>query len=148
MSEQVELTGTQALWDVTFQKLGRSCPAQRADESGLDYQRRLARVGRKYIPKGERIAQVKFDHTLPDAVVGQYSELMRQCVETNIMRADNMRPGELRPVMITDQNTGLKQRHFIGPTSFVVEMGRPCRLVTRIVNPNTGTVYHQMRGMR
>jgi hypothetical protein len=34
-------------WDATFQKLGRSAPAQRADEADADYQRRLARVGRK-----------------------------------------------------------------------------------------------------
>jgi hypothetical protein len=30
-------------WDATFAKLGRSAPAQRADEATVDYQRRLAR---------------------------------------------------------------------------------------------------------
>jgi hypothetical protein len=46
-------------WDATFAKLGRSAPAQRADEATADYQRRLARVGRKYIPAGEEIARVR-----------------------------------------------------------------------------------------
>ena len=46
-------------WDATFAKLGRSAPAQRADEATVDYQRRLARVGRKYIPAAEEIARVQ-----------------------------------------------------------------------------------------
>jgi hypothetical protein len=142
MSMEVELTGAQARWDQTFSKLGRSCPARRADEAPLDYERRLARVGRKYIPAGEQIAQVPFDHTLPDAVVPQFAEMMRQRVEANLLRHDNMAPGEMRAVMITDPNTGMRQRHFIGKTSFVVGMGQPCRRVARITNPNTGQVFH------
>jgi hypothetical protein len=145
MSIEVELTGAQALWDQTFSKLGRSAPVRRADESGADYLRRLSRVGRKYTPRAEEIARVAFDHTLPDAYVPQYSELMRAAVERNIMRSDNMRPGEMRPVMIVDENTGMKQRHFIGPTSFVRDMGRPCRRVVKVVNPNTGAVLHPVR---
>jgi hypothetical protein len=144
MSVEIEHAGPQARWDATFQKLDRSCPAQRADETGVDYLRRLSRVGRKYVPRSEEITKVPFDHTLPDSVVERYSELMRNAVERSILRSDNMRDGELRAVMITDENTGMKQRHFIGPTSFVKEMGRPCRLVTRIINPATGMVFHQV----
>jgi hypothetical protein len=144
MSIEIEHAGPQARWDATFSKLDRACPVQRASEDHLDYLRRLSRIGRKYIPLNEPIARVRFDSTLPDPVVEKYSELMRETVERNIMRSDNMRDGELRAVMITDQNTGMKQRHFIGPTSFVKEMGQPCRRVTRIINPATGTVYHQV----
>jgi hypothetical protein len=129
MSEQFEPVGAHACWDATFQKLDRSCPARRADESGPDYLRRLSRIGRKYIPKGEQIARVRFDDTLPDNVVGRYSELMRQCVEKNIRRTDNMQPGEMRAVMITDENTGQKIREWVGPDSFVKAMGQPCRRV-------------------
>jgi hypothetical protein len=67
---------------------------------------------------------------------------MREAVERNLMRTDNMERGTMRAVMVTDENTGMKQRHFIGPTSFVVDMGRPCRRVVRIVNPNTVAVLH------
>jgi hypothetical protein len=144
MSEQIEPTGAQARWDGTFSKLGRSCPAQRADESGVDYQRRLARVGRKYIPKGEQIAQVRFDHTLPDAVVPQYSELMRQRVEANLFRTDNMAPGDMRAVMVVDENTGAQQRHWIGPQCFVTDPQyghRPCRKVIAINAPQPSRLY-------
>jgi len=89
-------------WDTTFQKLGRSAPAQRADEATVDYQRRLARVGRKYIPAAEEIARVRFDHTMVDSVVPKFSEMMRAAVERNLYRTDNMQPGEMRPVLETD----------------------------------------------
>ena len=128
-------------WDSTFAKLGRSAPAQRADESGLDYQRRLARVGRKYIPSGEEIARVRFDSTMVDSVVPKFSEMMRSAVERNLYRTDNMEPGEMRPVLETDPNTGAKIRSWIGPTSFVKEMGRPCRRVTRINVPSSTPLY-------
>jgi hypothetical protein len=128
MSMQFEPAGIQARWDETFSKLDRSCPARRADESGPDFLRRLSRIGRKYIPKGEEMASVNFAE-LPDKYVGRYSELMRQCVERNIMRTDNMQPGELRPVMTVDEQTGMKVRQFIGPDSFVKAMSQPCRKV-------------------
>jgi hypothetical protein len=86
MSAQLQLTGAAERWDQTFQKLGRSAPARRADEGALDYQRRLARVGRRYIPAGEQMAKIRFDHTLPDAVVPKYTEMMRQAVERNMYR--------------------------------------------------------------
>jgi hypothetical protein len=118
----------QERWDATFSKLDRSCPAQRADEAPVDYLRRLSRVGRRYIPKGEQMASVNFAE-LPDNVVGKYSELMRQCVEKNIRRTDNMQHGELRPILVVDEQTGMKVRQFIGPDSFVKAMSQPCRRV-------------------
>jgi hypothetical protein len=68
----------------------------------------------------------------PDDVVPKFSELMRQCVEKNLMRTDNMAPGEMRAVMITDENTGAKHRCWIGPDSFVKAMSQPCRRVILI----------------
>jgi hypothetical protein len=88
-------------------------------------------VGRKYIPAGEEIAQVSFAQ-LPDDVVPKFAEIMRERVEANLFRTDNMRPGDMRAVMIVDENTGMKQRCWIGPESFVKEMGRPCRKVVSI----------------
>jgi hypothetical protein len=52
-----------------------------------------------------------------------------------------MQPGELRPVLEVDPHTGLQIRNWIGPTSFVKEMGRACRRVTRINVPATTTLY-------
>ena len=61
------MSSTIERWDETFAKLGRTAPAQRADESGIDYQRRLGRVGRKYLPQYEELANLNF-RQLPDAL--------------------------------------------------------------------------------
>ena len=118
----------QERWDGTFAKLDRSCPAQRADEAPVDYLRRLSRIGRRYIPKGEQMASVNFAE-LPDDAVPKFSELMRAAVERNLYRTDNMEPGTMRAVMRVDENTGQKIREWVGPDSFVKAMGQPCRRV-------------------
>jgi hypothetical protein len=144
----VQLMNTTAeSWDGTFSKLGRSAPAQRADESDANYLRRLSRVGRKYVPRGEDIASVNFSE-LPDNVVPKFAEMMRGAVERNIRRADNMQPGDLRQVLVTDENTGSKIREWVGPQSFVLDQQyghRPCRKVTRINAPLTQALYQAGR---
>jgi hypothetical protein len=143
MSVTIESTGAQGRWDQTFAKLGRSCPAQRADETGVDYLRRLSRVGRKYIPQGEEIARVSFAQ-LPDAVVPKFAEMMRERVEANMYRTDNMQQGEMRAVLVTDENTGAQQRHWVGPTSFVRDPAvghRDCRKVIAINAPAPTRLY-------
>lgn len=78
---KLELTGPQAQWDATFQKLGRSAPEPRADENDMAYLRRVSRIGRKYIPANEEICSVAFDQSMPDSVVPKFSEMMRAAVE-------------------------------------------------------------------
>jgi hypothetical protein len=109
----------------------------------MDYLRRLSRIGRKYIPRGEQIAAVNFSE-LPDTTVPKFAELMRQRVEANLFRTDNMQPGEMRAVLVTDENTGAQQRHWIGPTSFVCDPAygsRPCRKVIAINAPQPSRLY-------
>jgi hypothetical protein len=97
-------------------------------------------VALKYIPAAE-IARVRFDSSMVDAVVPKFSEMMRAAVERNLYRTDNMEPGEMRPVLETDPNTGRQIRSWIGPTSFVKEMGQPCRRVVRINTPASTPLY-------
>jgi hypothetical protein len=143
----LEPVGPQALWEETFQKLGRSAPAPRADESDMAYLRRVARVGRKYIPANEEICSVAFDHTLPDSVVPKYSEMMRERVEANLRRVDNMDPNDptYRTVFVTDPNTGMKIREFFRPRPFTDDFKLPPRRVTRINAPSSNVLYSSDR---
>jgi hypothetical protein len=125
---------TQERWDRVFRLHDRTCPPQRADESEMNYMRRLSRIGRKYIPRYEEIGRVKFDSSLPDEVVPKLSEMMRDAVERNVYRVDNMQPGEIREVIKTDPRNGQKTHLFIGPDSFVKAMGLPARRA-RILAP-------------
>ena len=143
MDVKLEPIGHQAAWEETFQKLGRSAPAQKADESDMAYLRRVSRVGRKYIPAGEEICSVAFDHTLPDSVVPKYSEMMRAAVERNLRRVDNMDPADpnYRTVFVTDENTGMKIREFFRPRPFTDDFGTPCRRVVRVNAPASMPLY-------
>jgi hypothetical protein len=145
MTTQLVPEGNQARWDSTFQRLGRSAPAQRADESETDYLRRLSRVAKKYIPRDEDITRVRFDHTLPDNVVRRFSEMAREALLRSMTRTDNLRPGEFRQILETDENTGQQIRKFYGPRSFTDEfMGRVQR-VTRINAPATTALYQSAK---
>jgi hypothetical protein len=143
MEMKLEPTGPQALWDETWAKLGRSAPAQQADEGNMDYLRRMSRLGRKYIPAGEEIAQVHFDRSLPDAVVPEFSERMRQRVEANLRRTDNLDPNDsnYRVVHVTDPNTGMRIKEFYRARPFTDDFGTPCRRVVRVNVPASTVLY-------
>ena len=109
----------------------------------MDYLRRMSRLGRKYIPRGEEIARVAFDYTLPDAVVPEFSERMRAAVERNMRRTDNLDPRDpnYREVLVTDQNTGMKIREFYRARPFTDDFARPTRRVVRINAPSSTPLY-------
>ena len=143
MDMKLEPTGPQALWEETFQKLGRSAPMQRADEGDMAYLRRVSRVGRKYIPRSEEICSVAFDYTMPDAVVPRFSEMMRARVEANLRRVDNLDPRDpnYRQVLVTDPNTGMKIREFYRARPFTDDFSLPTRRVVRINTPASTPLY-------
>ena len=58
-----------------------------------NYQRRLAELGSRYVPRGEQIAGVDFSQ-LPNEVVPKFSEMMRDRVEANLRRTDNLDPND------------------------------------------------------
>jgi hypothetical protein len=134
----------QERWQSTFEKIDRSCPARRADEASVDYLRRLSVIGKRYLPRDEKITSVTFK-TLPDEAVPKFSEMVREAVERNLTRTDNMVPGTFRTVMRVDEQTGLKTREFYGPRTFTDQfMGRIQR-VTRISAPVTQTLWENSR---
>jgi hypothetical protein len=133
----------QERWDTTFSQLGRTAPQQRADESSVNYLRRLSRVGRKYIPAGEEMARVNF-REVPDEYVPKLSEMMREAVTRNMRRTDNMAEGEMRPIHHTDAG-GTRMTEWIGPTSFVKAMTLPARRVVRINKPDVETLYNSAK---
>ena len=143
MDIRLEPVGPQAVWEETFQKLGRSAPAQRADENDMDYLRRTSRLGRKYLPSGEEICSVHFDRSLPDAVVPEFSERMRAAVERNMRRTDNLDPRDpnYRVVHVTDPNTGMRIREFYRARPFTDDFSTPCRRVNRINTPASTPLY-------
>jgi hypothetical protein len=143
VSERLEPIGPVAQWDETFQKLGRSAPPPHADESDLQYLRRVSRIGRRYIPAGEEIAKVAFDSSMPDSAVRTFSEQMRKRVEANLRRTDNLDPNDptYRTVLVTDPHTNMKIREFFRARPFTDDFGTRCRRVSRINAPASMPLY-------
>jgi hypothetical protein len=124
--------------------MDRSAPARRSDESAVNYLRRLSVIGKKYLPRSEQLTNITF-RDLPDDVVPKFSEMVREAVERNLYRTDNMEPGTFRAVMKVDEQTGMKIREFYGPRTFCDQfMGRIQR-VARINAPATQTVWESAR---
>lgn len=73
--------------------------------------------------------------------------MMRECVERNVVRVDNMEPGEFKPVYKTDPG-GTKTVEWHGPQSFVVGLSQPCRRIVRISAPARETPYQNRSAMR
>jgi hypothetical protein len=140
---RLESSGPQARWDDSWARLGRAAPAPRAGEGDADYLRRMARLGRKYIPSGEEIAGVAFDQSMPDAVVPRFAEMMRERVEANLRRTDNLDPNDpnYRVVHVTDGNTGMRIREFYRARPFTDDFGTPCRRVVRVNAPASMPLY-------
>jgi hypothetical protein len=140
---RLESSGPQAQWDETWAKLGRTAPQPRAGEGDADYLRRMARLGREYIPSGEEIARVKFDSSMPDAVVPKFSEMMRSRVEANLRRVDNLDKNDpnYKVIHVADGNTGMRIREFYRARPFTDDFGVRCRRVSRINAPASMPLY-------
>ena len=111
-----------------------------------DYQRRLAALGSKYIPRGEQIAGVAFDQ-LPNEVVPKFTEMMRERVEANMRRTDNLDPNDTsyRTVLVQDADTNGKIREFYRARPFTDDFKLPGRRVVRINAPEQRTLYSSNR---
>ena len=68
---------------------------------------------------------------------------MRQRVEANLRRTDNLDPNDptYKVVHVTDENTGMKIREFFRGRPFTDDFGMRCRRVSRINAPASMPLY-------
>ena len=68
---------------------------------------------------------------------------MRQRVEANLRRTDNLDPNDptYKVVHVTDENTGMKIREFFRARPFTDDFGTRCRRVSRINAPASMPLY-------
>jgi hypothetical protein len=126
----------QESWQKVFEVVGRDAPRPLATEGPVAYERRMSTLAQKYIRRADQLARVDFS-TLPKDALPQFVELVQQAVVQHANSAEGMRPGELREVFDTDENTGQKIRRWVGPESFVKSMPNylPPRRVVKIAAP-------------
>jgi hypothetical protein len=98
------------------------------------------------VPRGEQIAGVDFTQ-LPNEVVQKFAEMMRERVEANMRRTDNLDPNDTsyRTVLVQDANTNGKIREFYRARPFTDDFKLPGRRVVRINAPEQRTLYSSNR---
>ena len=84
---------------------------------------------------------------LPNEVVPKFSEMMRERVEANMRRTDNLDPNDTnyRTVLVTDANTNGKIKEFYRARPFTDDFKLPGRRVVRINAPEQRTLYSSNR---
>jgi hypothetical protein len=124
----------QERYDDALQPLGVRANAPVLGQDILDYRRNeLVRI-KKLLPDDHELRRVQI-RQLPTAALDTFEpQYLRECRAT-AYRADTVPLGQMRRVEDIDAN-GLKIVKWIGQTSFVREMGRPCRRVVSFLTPH------------
>jgi len=119
----------QAFYDETLRKIGARAPQPILGETVNHYRRETLRnLKRTFLPQNHDLYQVQYRELKADALQVLEPQLLQACVvEAN--NPAHVPPGELRKIEEFDQYGQVKTIRFVGPESFVKQMGRPGRRV-------------------
>src|SRR6516165_1633729 len=119
----------QAFYDETLRKVGVRAPQPVLGETVNHYRRETLRsLKRTFLPQTHPLYEVQYRELKADALGVLEPQLLEACVvEAN--NPAHVPPGELRKIEEFDQYGQVKTIRFVGPESFVKQMGRPGRRV-------------------
>jgi hypothetical protein len=110
----------------------------------------MSTVAQKYVRRSDALSRIDFNE-LPRDVVGKFAGLVQEALIRNANSPEGMRPGEFRPVIDVDQNTGAKVKRWIGPESFVKDPlygYQEPRRVARINAPQLNAIWESRYSRR
>ena len=119
----------QAKADSVMQLFGKAAPRWLAGESLANYRKRLATPLRVHSStwKDEKLSD------LPDSVFGKIEGAIYADAAIAARHPVDLGEGEFRKITNVDPDTGLKQITWAGDHSFIKDLGRPGRRVTRFL---------------
>jgi hypothetical protein len=109
-------------------------PAPVLGEDITEYRQRLAILAKKQLPVDHELRKVTY-RRLDSAILDNFEPQLLQAVQRAAYDPTSVPPGEFRRVTELDGN-GNRIVKFIGPQSFVKDMGRPGRRVVSFQTPN------------
>jgi Uncharacterized protein conserved in bacteria (DUF2213) len=118
----------QAKADDVFGAFGKRAPFPLTGEDVLAYRKRLIAGLKEHSPRWKDVDIIKLDEVT-------FANVERDVLNEALlaaMRPTDLKPGELRPHIKTDSNTGMRRTEFFGPNSFIAQLKRPARYVTHI----------------
>jgi hypothetical protein len=124
----------QEYFDSALRHVGVRAPAPVLGQSVNDYRRETLRtLKRTMLPQNHNLAQVNCRGLPTDALGAIEPQMIRACVDA-ANDPSTVPPGEFRQIEERDETGSLRVIRFVGPESFVKQMGRPGR---RVVSFNT-----------
>jgi hypothetical protein len=118
--------------DQVFEPWGFRAPEAVIGEDPGDYRRRLALLAKKQLPDDHRLRQVQV-RRMDDETLNAIEPQLFQACRTEAFNPNTVKPGEFRRVTQTHPD-GYKEVRFVGPRSFVFDMGRPGRRVVSFLH--------------
>jgi hypothetical protein len=119
----------QAHYDEVLRQVGMRAPAPVLGQTVNEYRRETLRTVKKaFLPSNHELYKVQFRGLPADALKGFEPQLLAAAVvEAN--NPNHVAPGEFRQVQELDALGQVRSIRFVGPESFVKQMGRPGRRV-------------------
>jgi hypothetical protein len=132
-----------ARYDTAFSSFGTETPQARDGEDPESYRCRLFRRLQKRLPDHHELVGVGDPADLPDKALEIFEEqLLREAAAEGASPSEaNLPPsGEMISRTRVDSDTNEKSINWYGTRSFIHDLGRPGRLVERIVDRSNGSV--------
>jgi hypothetical protein len=120
----------QAYYDETLRDIGTRAPEPVLGQTVNDYRRETLRtIKRTFLPQNHDLYKVNYRGLKADALDALEPQLLATA-KVEAFNPATVEPGEFRMIIKRDPRNGYEERQFIGPRSFVYDMGRPGRRTT------------------
>jgi hypothetical protein len=127
----------QAQIDPWFLKVGLRASPPTAGQSANHYLAEQCRfLKRQFLPQNHPLYKVNYRKIRDDStILNGFVPQLLEAVVTEAFNPNNVEPGEFRKIERRDEYGQVKFVEFIGPESFVKQMGRPGRRVVSTCCP-------------
>src|SRR5258705_11210616 len=117
----------QEYYDDYLRQVGGRAPQPVLGQTVSDYRKETCRAfKRNFLPPNHDLYQVQYRGLRNDSLEALEPQLLQACV-TEANNPNTVTPGEFRKVEVRNQYGQLQMTKFVGPESFVKQMGRPGR---------------------
>lgn len=127
-ADRIAMADEQARVDTVYRSLGQQAPFPMAGETINAYRVRSHRGIQTHSKKWAKIDL----HKLPAEAMDPILAEIRNDAMDYARAPDDLEPGQLRPIVKVDPSTGQRQTTFVGKGTFIGQMKRPSRHVSRI----------------
>jgi hypothetical protein len=132
-------------YDEAFQPFNKRAPSPSSDAHPGTFRRELFREAQRLLPSSSELAAITAARIDSSAIIPLEAQLfgeLRREADNPSYENRPQSPDDPRALRIRTDASGLKSYEYHAKESFIKSIGRPGRLVARILNPKTGHVLY------